>query len=136
MGNVKKIAMDTAFQAIAWTAMAVAEKELADYLQQVRDLPLSQHFCKKVIHEDRMQVFRVLLDQRRFGRILRPGLSVPMPKCAGLAQTQSVCLNQESTTLAKLVYIKQVTVACFLKRLGIVGDVVREIGLLLGLPWL
>ncbi|GAQ90528.1 hypothetical protein KFL_006520040 [Klebsormidium nitens] len=46
---------------------------------------LTNYLCGLAIREDRMLLFRMLLEQGHVGHILRPGLAVSGPKCARLA---------------------------------------------------
>jgi hypothetical protein len=98
---------------------------------------LTRDIGRLAIRDDRMPLFRVLLEQGHFGRILRPGLAVSGPQCARLAPTLGVYLDKESLELAESVVRKQVAVVVALEKTwSIPKKLVEKIGRLTGLPWI
>jgi hypothetical protein len=109
------------FRAWAWEALRAgkyASKELAEFLQQTPDMPLSKEFCSNVGEKDHVEAFRVLLEQGRYGRILRSGLCVHGPNCARVARALGVHLDAASLVRAQKVFRKQIVAGCILVTVG------------------
>jgi hypothetical protein len=127
------------FSAWAWKALHAGKctsKELAECLQQTPDMPLSKEFCSNVAEKNHVEVFRVLLEQERYGRILRSGLCVHGPNCARVARALGVHLDAASLVRAQKVFRKQIVDGCILYGQGVCSDLAMQIFARAGLPWI
>lgn len=100
-------------------------------------MELTRGSCSRVAKEDHLELFKVLLRQGRYGRVLRPGLSIPGAACARYASAQSVVLDPSSARLSQVVCNTDVAVALVLRNhyLYFPLELFRKTVLLARLPW-